>query len=935
MKKEGFLIILIFIALSLSFLINIIPSKEEGIEKITTEGIIDAWATFSVSIQVKAVNITTTAPTTATEDILYSYDVNATGNNLVYNVNSSGLFTINTNTGLISFTPRNGQNGIHNINVSVYNAYGDIDSQSYTLVISAVNDAPVLEPIVSLSGETGTQHTYTITATDEENAALTYSIPTKDAGLSMTINSNTGLITIPSGNYAGDYSATIRVSDGTNTDEEDITVHIVSTNYAPTILTQANSISSDLIPIIREDQSITFDITYNDDNGDNTANVQWKLKNGSLSFNNVGTGNSYIFAGAPGSTAGTYQIKAVVSDGVNSVTSSIWTLKVNKVTDSDGDGIYDYTDNCKFIANADQEDADVDDIGDACEDDLDADGVADADDFIDGDVNKIVAKDHSGEDIALTLKIANNENINQIISGTKRVEFATTTVDTSTGQIIVEPIVEFDHSFASDKKLDLSNISLKKEIKVIDGTSAAVVVISGVSLATGETKTAYLDILKDESGVCIRDTETNNADELSTDCSGDDETQIGCDSTLQSGFTCTKNTTLNKYKITGLSFSGIGEEDCTESWSCTDWSTCSGGTQTRTCTDANHCGTENSKPDESQSCVSPGVPTGGAVSSGGGSTGGTKTGPSFFIDREFIKISIKKGNILTQPIKITNTGNTLLSFVIDLQELKQVLFVSEPLFTLNKGEEKTVNLNIITGKGVAPGVYVGDIIIKAGNPLLRLIKTIIEIESEKVLFDISLDIPSMYKNVNPGEELILYSTLLNMGGLTDVNISIEYAIKDSSGKEILKEDETVIVDSQTTFTKKFKLPKDLSYGEYIILAIVNYQDSVGTSSEVFTVGKKELLNLWNISLIIGVLMFLIIISIWQRKSLKSIERKQIKRLRGLEKSNMAPLVLKQKLEKELSLLDKNYKSKYISKGSYEKGKERINSIINKINKKSL
>lgn len=43
---------------------------------------------------------------------------------------------------------------------------------------------------------------------------------------------------------------------------------------------------------------------------------------------------------------------------------------------------------------------------------------------------------------------------------------------------------------------------------------------------------------------------------------------------------------------------------CTESWSCTAWSACSSsGTQTRTCTDGNNCGTTATKPAESQACT--------------------------------------------------------------------------------------------------------------------------------------------------------------------------------------------------------------------------------------------------------------------------------------------------------------------------------------------
>ncbi|MFH1664490.1 MAG: hypothetical protein ABH986_06860, partial [archaeon] len=42
---------------------------------------------------------------------------------------------------------------------------------------------------------------------------------------------------------------------------------------------------------------------------------------------------------------------------------------------------------------------------------------------------------------------------------------------------------------------------------------------------------------------------------------------------------------------------------CVENWSCTSWSACVNGTQTRTCTDNSSCGTTNNKPFESQSCT--------------------------------------------------------------------------------------------------------------------------------------------------------------------------------------------------------------------------------------------------------------------------------------------------------------------------------------------
>jgi len=45
-------------------------------------------------------------------------------------------------------------------------------------------------------------------------------------------------------------------------------------------------------------------------------------------------------------------------------------------------------------------------------------------------------------------------------------------------------------------------------------------------------------------------------------------------------------------------------QDCSEFWVCTDWSFCLGsGVQIRECKDANRCGTENLKPDETQKCT--------------------------------------------------------------------------------------------------------------------------------------------------------------------------------------------------------------------------------------------------------------------------------------------------------------------------------------------
>ncbi|UCD02666.1 MAG: hypothetical protein JSV63_02655 [Candidatus Aenigmatarchaeota archaeon] len=86
--------------------------------------------------------------------------------------------------------------------------------------------------------------------------------------------------------------------------------------------------------------------------------------------------------------------------------------------------------------------------------------------------------------------------------------------------------------------------------------------------------------------------------------------------TLQS---LTQNTTYY-YNLTSCDSAGncnttgvynFSTPNCTESWSCSAWSSCSGGTQTRSCTDLNSCGSIDNRPALSQSCDDDGGGGGG------------------------------------------------------------------------------------------------------------------------------------------------------------------------------------------------------------------------------------------------------------------------------------------------------------------------------------
>ncbi len=85
--------------------------------------------------------ITSTPITTATVDVLYTYDVNVTdsdGDTLTYSLttNPSGM-TINSTTGVINWTPNSGQIGDNNVTVEVSD--GELlDTQSFVITVNSV-----------------------------------------------------------------------------------------------------------------------------------------------------------------------------------------------------------------------------------------------------------------------------------------------------------------------------------------------------------------------------------------------------------------------------------------------------------------------------------------------------------------------------------------------------------------------------------------------------------------------------------------------------------------------------------------------------------------------------------------------------------------------------------------------------------------------------
>lgn len=263
------------------------------------------------------------------------------------------------------------------------------------------------------------------------------------------------------------------------------------------------------------------------------------------------------------------------------------------------------------------------------------------------------------------------------------------------------------------------------------------------------------------------------------------------------------------------------------------------------CTSANQCegGFCCSNLCKSSSCPVPAAGGGGGGEAGSPGGGGgvivEKVEEPKVKDFSVSPISTKEqlalGAEKTRTITIKNTGNTALSFNLNVITVGDFVSLSENSFSLEPGQEKGIEVKII---GKKLGSYFGEIEV-IGDGVIKSIDIIIEVESEQVLFDAKIDIPSAYREVEAGGELKAQITLLNVGPPRKVDVTTTYIIKDRAGNAVYEASETFAVEKQKSFVKSFNIPKYLKPGDYLAIIEVRYEDSFAVSSELFRIVPKE------------------------------------------------------------------------------------------------
>ena len=264
------------------------------------------------------------------------------------------------------------------------------------------------------------------------------------------------------------------------------------------------------------------------------------------------------------------------------------------------------------------------------------------------------------------------------------------------------------------------------------------------------------------------------------------------------------------------------------------------------------------------------APSSSSTSSGGGGGGIPPITKNFEVDKEQISVKLKQGETSQIEFTLSNTGTTSLDLSIN-SSLGDMMKIKDS-FSLEKGESKTIKIDIIAREDAIPNIYLGKIFVSSGNTIKEILVSI-EVVSKESLFDVVLEIPKKYQSVLPGEEISFKVSLIRMIELDRKDVVINYTVKNENGDIVIFSEDTKAIETSMSFIKELKIPEETKHGKHVLYVQVIYEGKVASTSDWFNVVDEKKSNIiwWVLIgfLIISIIAItIIIIVLFRRKNIK-------------------------------------------------------------------
>jgi hypothetical protein len=278
------------------------------------------------------------------------------GDSLIYSVSGSEIKI--SDSGQLTFVTAPDYETKNSYSATVTVSDGtDSVTQAITVGVDDVNDqAPTISSSATFSAAENQTAIGTVTASDADGDSLTYSVSGSE--ISISDSGQLTFVTAPDYETKNSYSATVTVSDGTNSTTQDITVNVtdveeVAANQAPTF-TSSTTFS------LAENQTAIGTVTASDPDGDS---LTYSVSGSEISISDSG---QLTFVTAPDyETKNSYSATVTVGDGVASATQSI-TVDISNLNDNNptisSSATFSLAENNAIIGSVAASDADGDSL---------------------------------------------------------------------------------------------------------------------------------------------------------------------------------------------------------------------------------------------------------------------------------------------------------------------------------------------------------------------------------------------------------------------------------------------------------------------------------------------------------------------------------------------------------------------------------------------
>ncbi|OEH68093.1 MAG: hypothetical protein BAX61_04635 [Psychrobacter sp. B29-1] len=294
----------------------------DGTETITQTATITVASVNDLPVS-KNSNIEATEDTVATGQLEAATD--ADSDNLTYAIKdnaANGTVIVNAD-GSYSYTPDTDFNGEDSFTYTIDDGQGGMITQTATITVAAVNDAPVAEDS-SISTDEDTVAKGQLVATDVDGDNLTFALDSGASNGTAIVNASGSYSYTPNANFNGSDSFTYTITDGTETITQTATITVASVNDLP--------VSTDSSSSTNEDAEATGTLaTATDADGDElTYALKDTAVNGTVIVNADGSYSYTPNANFNGSDSFIYSI----DDGQGGVITQTATIDVAPINDA-------------------------------------------------------------------------------------------------------------------------------------------------------------------------------------------------------------------------------------------------------------------------------------------------------------------------------------------------------------------------------------------------------------------------------------------------------------------------------------------------------------------------------------------------------------------------------------------------------------------------